>query len=359
MTLLHDGKRWEAVLDRDSAHDGAFVYGVTSTGVYCRPSCPSRRPLRVRVSFFDSPEAAETAGYRPCLRCEPRNGQPAAVRQIQLAREYIDQHPDETVTLQRLGQVASMSPYHLQRTFKRLLGMSPKVYANVRRLNRMKAQLKKGDSVSRATYDAGYGSGSRAYEHARSGLGMTPGTYRHGGRGMRISYAVVPTAVGHLLAAATERGLCSVMLGDDALELEAALRREYPAARIEHNTGELKEYTEQVVARLMGQATKPFRLDVRGTAFQWQVWDALSRIPRGETRSYQAIAQELGRPTAARAVARACASNHLALVVPCHRAVRENGEPGGYRWGTDRKKHILEQERVHRDSRSGGTVPAS
>jgi AraC family transcriptional regulator of adaptative response/methylated-DNA-[protein]-cysteine methyltransferase len=343
--LVSDQQKWEAVLDRDSTQDGRFVYGVASTRVYCRPSCPSRRPLRARVSFFDSPDAAEAAGYRACRRCEPRSAQPAAVRQVQFARQYLDQHPDESVTLKRLGRVAKMSPYHLQRTFKRVVGVSPKAYSSARRLERMKSRLKEGDTVTRATYEAGYGSGSRAYEHARTGLGMTPGSYRNGGRGMRISYTVVPTTVGQLLAAATERGLCAVMLGDDVTQLETALRREYPAATIEPGNGELKEYTEQVIQRLHGQPGANLPVDVPGTAFQWQVWEALRRIPAGQTRSYQAIAQELGRPTAARAVARACASNRVALVIPCHRAVRETGELGGYRWGVDRKQHILERER--------------
>jgi AraC family transcriptional regulator of adaptative response/methylated-DNA-[protein]-cysteine methyltransferase len=351
--------RWQAVLGRDSTQDQSFVYGVSSTRIYCRPSCPSRRPQRARVSFFGTPEAAEAAGYRPCRRCEPRSNQPAIVRQVQFVREYLDAYPDETVTLEQLGQAAGMSPYHLQRTFKRVVGVTPKAYASARRLERMKSRLKEGDTVSRATYEAGYGSGSRAYEYARTGLGMTPGSYRNGGRGMRISYTVVPTAMGQLLAAATERGLCAVMLGDDAAALEAALRREYPAASIEPGNGNLKEYTESVVERLLGRDDAALPLDLQGTAFQLQVWEALRRIPSGETRSYQTIAQELGRPTAARAVARACASNRAALVIPCHRAVRENGELGGYRWGVHRKQLLLEQERLRRDSLKAAVVPAS
>jgi AraC family transcriptional regulator of adaptative response/methylated-DNA-[protein]-cysteine methyltransferase len=278
-------------------------------------------------------------------------------RRVHTAREYLDRHPDERVTLARLGQIAKMSPYHLQRTFKRLLGVSPKTYASARRLERMKLRLKKGDTVSRATYEAGYGSGSRAYEHARSGLGMTPGRYRKGGRGMQIRYAVVTNALGYILVAATDRGLCSVMLGDDAPGLEAALRREYPAASLEETDGELKEYAGQVLEQMSGGEAKALPMDVQGTAFQRQVWEALRRIPAGQTRSYQRIARELGKPAAARAVARACASNPLALVIPCHRAVRETGEPGGYRWGIERKQQILQQER--RDSLSGATVPAS
>ena len=228
MMVDQDDRRWQAVTARDAGQDGEFVYGVASTRIYCRPSCPSRRPLRSRVAFFEKPIEAERAGYRACRRCEPQQDQRRALRQIQHARDYIDQHPDEAVTLKRLGEIAHMSPYHLQRTFKRVVGVSPKTYASARRLTRMKSRLRQGDTVSRATYDAGYGSGSRAYEHARAGLGMTPGAYRNGGRGLRIGYAVVPTEVGHLLIAATERGLCAVMLGDDTAGLERELGREYP-----------------------------------------------------------------------------------------------------------------------------------
>jgi AraC family transcriptional regulator, regulatory protein of adaptative response / methylated-DNA-[protein]-cysteine methyltransferase len=355
-----DQRRWEAVLERNPGEDGKFVYGVASTHIYCRPSCPSRRPARRRVSFFSTPDAAEAAGYRACRRCEPRSTRRTSDRQIQRAREYLDEHWDEIVTLDQLGRVVHMSPYHLQRTFKRMLGVTPKAYASARRLERMKSRLREGDTVSRATYEAGYGSGSRAYEHARSGMGMTPGTYRNGGRGMRVRYAIVPTEVGHLLTAATDRGLCAVMLGGGAEALEASLRSEYPAAVLERDDDELLEYTQNVVERLSDSGNQVgLPVDVAGSAFQWQVWEALRRIPVGETRSYQAIAQELGRPTAARAVARACASNRLALVIPCHRAVRENGDLGGYRWGVDRKRRMLEQERTLRDSHRAAAMTAS
>ena len=359
MSVVTDERRWEIVLARDSARDGEFVYGVDSTGVYCRPSCPSRRPGRARVRFFDTPDAAEAAGYRACLRCEPQSNEPSVLRQVRTAREFIDQHPHETVTLARLGRVARMSPFHLQRTFKRIYGLSPKAYATAGRVERMKLRLRNGDTVTRATYEAGYGSSSRAYDQARAGLGMTPGSYRKGGRGMTIGYTVVTTPVGYLLAATTERGLCAVKLGDEAAELESALHREYPEADLGRKDGELSSSIERVVEGLLNGQDVALQLDVPGTTFQWQVWDALRRIPHGETRSYHAIAEELGRPTAARAVARACASNRLALVIPCHRAVRESGEVGGYRWGVERKRNILERERVHRDSRSEATVPAS
>jgi AraC family transcriptional regulator of adaptative response/methylated-DNA-[protein]-cysteine methyltransferase len=312
------------------------------------------------VSFFPTPDAAEAEGYRACRRCDPRGSGRQSDRQVQRAREYLDEHWNEAVTLDQLGRVVDMSPYHLQRTFKRVLGVTPKGYASARRLERMKSRLREGDTVSRATYEAGYGSGSRAYEHARSGMGMTPGTYRNGGRGMRVRYAIVLTEMGHVLTAATERGLCAVMLGDSAEALETSLGREYPAATLEGDDDELQQWTREVIDGLRGSGNQVgLPVDVAGSAFQWQVWEALRRIPVGETRSYQAIAQELGRPTAARAVARACASNRLALVIPCHRAVRENGELGGYRWGEERKRRILEQERTRRDSHKAAAVTAS
>ena len=354
-----DEQRWAAVLQRDPTRDGEFVYAVTSTGIYCRPSCPARRPSRSRVAFFPTPEAAEAGGYRPCLRCEPRAHLPSGRQRIELARQYLDQHWDETVTLERLSQVSRMSRYHLQRTFKQLVGLTPKRYAGARRLERMKSRLKAGATVSRATYDAGYGSGSRAYEHARDGLGMTPGAYRNGGRGVRVRYTVIPTLAGRLLAAATDQGLCAVMLGDDDGSLDRVLREEYPAAMVERDDRGLEPYADAITEQLRQGNSAALKLDLAASRFQWQVWEALKRIPLGETRSYQAIARELGRPRAARAVARACASNRLALLIPCHRAVREDGSLGGYRWGVERKARLLEQERRLRDSLTAHAVTAS
>ncbi len=340
-----DDGRWTAVLDRDTAADGHFVYAVASTRIYCRPSCPSRRPHRRLVSFFSTPAAAEAEGYRACRRCRPGELETEAVRRVREAQCYLEQHLDETVTLERLGRAVGMSPYHLQRTFKRLTGLTPRAYAGAHRMDQMKLRLKQGDTVSRATYEAGYSSASRAYDHSRSRLGMTPGSYQRGGRGVRIRFTTVPTALGAVLVAATDRGLCSVTLGDDPAALEAALRREYPAARIEPADEELRDWAGAVVARLAGDEAERLPLDVRGTPFQWRVWEALQRIPAGTTRSYAEIARELGQPSAARAVARACASNRLAVVIPCHRVVREDGGLGGYRWGMERKRELLERER--------------
>lgn len=339
-----DDWRWTAVLDRDAAADGRFVYAVTSTRIYCRPTCPSRRPHRRHVRFFATPAAAEGAGYRACLRCRPTEAEPDALRRVREARRYLDEHLDETVTLDQLGRAVGVSPWHLQRTFKQVTGVTPRAYAGARRMERMKARLKEGDSVTRATYEAGYSSPSRVYDQSRSRLGMTPGAYQRGGRGVRIRFTTVPTALGHVLVAATDRGLCSVTLGDEAASLETALRREYPAANVERQDDELRGWAGAVVARMAGDEAERLPLDVGGTAFQCRVWDALQRIPRGSTRSYAEIARELGQPSAARAVARACATNRLALVIPCHRVVREDGGLGGYRWGVERKRELLARE---------------
>jgi AraC family transcriptional regulator of adaptative response/methylated-DNA-[protein]-cysteine methyltransferase len=340
-----DADRWTAVLERDPAADGRFVYAVASTRIYCRPSCPSRRPNRRQVSFFPTPDAAEAKGYRACRRCHPRDQETEAVRRVREAQRYLDGHLDERVTLDRLGQAVGLSPYHLQRTFKRLTGMSPRSYAGARRMERMKLGLKHGDTVSRATYDAGYSSPSRAYDESSRHLGMTPGSYQRGGLGVHIRFTTVDTALGTVLIAATDRGLCSVTLGASAAALEAGLRREYPAAELGRADTELRAWAGSVVARLAGDEAEHLPLDVSGTPFQWQVWEALQRIPRGATRSYAEVARDIGRPSAARAVARACASNKLAVVIPCHRVVREDGDEGGYRWGVARKRELLKAER--------------
>jgi AraC family transcriptional regulator of adaptative response/methylated-DNA-[protein]-cysteine methyltransferase len=336
---------WTAVLQRDPLSDGRFVYGVSSTGVYCRPSCPSRRPRRDRVSFFPGAREAEAAGYRACLRC----GDGGVSENVERARRYLDAHPDEHVTLEQLGRVAGLSPFHLQRTFQRIVGLTPKAYASARRTERFKRSLKNGSDVTSAIYEAGYGSSSRAYEKSGERLGMTPSEYRRGGKGMRIRYATVASPLGRLLVGATERGVCSVALGDDDAALLMSLRREYPHAELERAGDGLGEQLQAVVQRLDGnRAAAQIPLDVTATAFQWRVWKALQAIPHGATRSYAEIAASIGSPGAVRAVARACASNRVALLIPCHRVVRSDGELGGYRWGVERKAELLQRERARK-----------
>lgn len=349
---------WVAVRDRDERYVGRFLYGVMTTGIYCRPGCASRTPKRENVRFFSSAEGAESAGLRPCRRCRPDGaGQPGAARSVALAREYLEAHLEETVTLERLSRVAHMSPHHLQRTFKRLTGLSPREYVRAGRMRRMKARLRAGDTVSRAAYEAGHGSTSRVYEHAEAHLGMTPGRYRQGGEGEQIAFAIEHTSAGWLLVASTERGLCSVALGDDAGELEAGLRSEFDRAEIAPARDELRGWVAAILRYLEGQGMLPSGpLDVRATAFRLRVWSALQQIPFGSTVSYSQLAEAIGAPGAARAVAAACADNPVALVIPCHRVVRGDGSVSGYRWGPDRKRQLLEMERsalVPRRARSG------
>lgn len=334
---------WTAVLARDSRFDGRFVYAVDSTGVYCRPTCPSRRPRRANVRFFAIPSEAEGAGYRPCRRCRPRQGETS--RQAEAVRRacaFLEAHLEESPTLTDLAQEVGLSPHHLQRTFKAATGLSPKQYAARLRAAQFKAEVQRGESVTSATYGAGYGSSSRLYEKADANLGMTPGAYARGGRGMRIRFTLTDSPFGRLLVGATERGICAVTLGDDDAALEAELRREYPSAEIARDDAALQDWLAALLPRLEGSATaRDLPLDLQATSFQWRVWRALQEIPYGETRSYREIASALGQPQAARAVAQACASNRVALVIPCHRVVRGDGTSSGYRWGTERKRRIL------------------
>jgi AraC family transcriptional regulator of adaptative response/methylated-DNA-[protein]-cysteine methyltransferase len=325
--------------------DGLFVYAVRSTGIYCRPTCPSRRPRREQVEFFDACDAAEAAGFRPCRRCHPRDVA-HEIAATDTACRYIEAHLDESLTLTRLGEACGMSPYHLQRLFKRVTGLTPRQYIEERRLGQLKARLRDGSDVTTALYDSGFGSSSRLYERGSLRLGMTPKTYGQGGAGTLIHYAIVATALGRLLVATTERGVCAVCLGDDDEELLAALRAEYPAAELERGEPAANGWVEAVAAFIEGQEIPAeLPLDVRATAFQRRVWAFLRTIPRGETRSYHEVAAGIDQPTAARAVAQACAHNPVALIVPCHRVVRSDGTPGGYRWGAERKLALLARER--------------
>jgi AraC family transcriptional regulator of adaptative response/methylated-DNA-[protein]-cysteine methyltransferase len=336
--------RWLAVQGRDARADGRFVYAVTSTGIYCRPSCPSRRPRADRVAYFPTPDAAERAGFRACRRCDPRASRSIPGQKVERARVWIETHPDLHPSLARLARVAGVSPWHLQRSFKRQLGMTPAEYARARRAARLKHELKQGP-VTEAIYAAGFGSPSRVYDEAAGALGMTPRAYRAGGRGERIRFTTLTTRLGAMLVAATDRGLCRVALGDDPAALEQRLREEFPSADVRKDRAGLEAATSALRAAAAGQPVESeLNLDVRATAFQRRVWRVLQGIPAGETRTYAEVARQLGSPKSARAVARACATNPVALAVPCHRVVPASGGTGGYRWGSERKKKLLADE---------------
>ena len=347
--------KWQVVLSRDARFDGAFVFAVRSTGIYCRPSCPSRRPHRQHVVFFSLPDAAERAGFRACRRCCPRelNANHPAIEKVRVICRTLDAHPEETITLSGLAARLGGSPYHLQRTFKRIMGITPRQYADARRLARLKKTLKEKNNVTEAMYEAGYGSSRSLYERAPSVLGMTPATYRRGGEGARISYTIVKCpsgpagSIGRLLLAATERGVCRVTMGERAEALESGLRSEYPAAEIHRADQQLKDWGDAVLRHLDGdQPILKLPLDLRASAFQRKVWEALQSIPYGKTRSYGEIARAVGQPKAARAVGHACATNPVAVVIPCHRVIQKNGSLGGYAWGLKRKQALLANEKA-------------
>lgn len=338
--------RWNAVLARDRSHDGEFVFAVSTTGVYCRPSCPARRPRRERVRFFLTPQEAEHAGFRACLRCKPRSViRDERVEGVKDICRFIEQHLDEPLTLERLGTEFGLSPFHLQRRFRAVLGITPREYADSCRMNQLKRNLQSGDSVTRAMYDAGYGSSSRLYERTSSQLGMTPDKYRRGAVAATIRYSCADSPLGRMLVAATERGICAIQFARSDEELIEGLRREFPFAARKADDRGLRSWLGALLKHMRGKdLDSSLPLDIRSTAFQRRVWTYLQSIPFGDTRSYSQVAKAIGRPTAARAVARACASNPVAVVIPCHRVVRGDGSMGGYRWGIERKKVLLELE---------------
>jgi AraC family transcriptional regulator of adaptative response/methylated-DNA-[protein]-cysteine methyltransferase len=359
-----EAARREALARRDARFDGAFVFGVRSTGIYCRPSCPARRPRPDRVVFFDGPAAAEHGGFRPCRRCHPQNGAGApdpAARQLEKLCREIDraiteetgaEEPERRVTLARLAGRSGMSAHQLERIFRKHLGVTPRQYADARRLRQLKARLRAGASVTEALYDAGYGSSSRLYERAPAQLGMTPLAYRRGGENMEIRYTVTPCPLGLMLVAATGRGISALYLGDSKRQLESELEREFPRATIREDRKGLGRWVEAIVEQLQGKQPKlVLPLDVQATAFERRVWEELRRIPYGSTRTYSEIAQAIGRPRAVRAVARACAMNPASVVIPCHRVVRRDGQLAGYRWGLDRKRALIEKEKAARAKR--------
>ena len=340
-------RRWQAVVERDGALDGTFVFGVSSTGIFCRPSCPSRRPRRENVRFFEHTTAAEKAGDRACLRCRPKaldgNPQSAMVRSV---CRYIEQHIEDRLTLSGLAKEFRRSPFHLQRTFKAVLGVSPKAYMDACRLRQVKQNLQAGHDVTTSLYAAGYGSSSRLYERTATHLGMTPEKYRRGAVAAVVRFTTSASPLGRMLIAATEKGICSIQFADSDGELQQGLMREFPFAVRRRDDAALVEWKTSLARLINGQEAPPsLPLDIRATAFQRRVWECLQKIPRGETRSYSAVAKKIGMPKATRAVARACATNPVAVAIPCHRVVREGGELGGYRWGVERKEQLLEMEK--------------
>ena len=341
---------WRAVQRRDAGFDGRFVYAVGSTRIYCRPSCASRRPTKSRVEFFSTPADAERAGYRACKRCRPSSGDASRIEKaVADAIAFIALHATEPITLDVLARRVGMSPFHLQRAFKRAMGVTPREFRDAERRRLLATRLRSGDTVSRATYEAGFGSSSRVYEGASEKMGMSPSAIRKGGAGQRMQFSVVASPLGRLLVAYTEHGVCSVTLGDDDRALEKTLRAEFPNAEIRPAGSTIHEWISAIVASLEGKGSaSAVPVDARGSAFQMRVWNALQHIPRGTTLSYSEVANRIGKPSAVRAVARACATNPVALVVPCHRVIREDGSLGGYRWGLERKKALLEQESSQR-----------
>lgn len=341
---------WRAVTSRDSRLDGTFVYAVRSTGVYCRPSCPARRPRSSQVVFFRTPSEAQQHGFRACQRCwaqaAARARESVLVARCCRALERGDGQREARETLVGLAASAGITSGRLRQAFLRLMGVTPRGYADQARLRRLKHRLRQEEDVTTAMYESGYGSSSRLYERSNRQLGMTPATYGRGGRGMEIRYTVSPSPIGRILVAGTDRGVSAIYMGRSDADLTATLRREYPEARISRNPESVSRWVRQIVRHLAGRHPKlDLPLDIQGTAFQRRVWEALRRIPYGQTRSYTDVARQLGQPKARRAVARACATNPVSLVIPCHRVIRGDGGLGGYGGGIARKQVLLETEK--------------
>ncbi|EIF29346.1 O-6-methylguanine DNA methyltransferase [Burkholderia sp. Ch1-1] len=342
-----DDERWEAVTRREPQADGAFFYGVKTTGVFCRPSCASRQPRRENVAFFTDAAAARTAGFRDCKRCQP-GGLPRELEIVNRACAALDADPQQRLTLAQLSDAVHISPFHLQRLFKRVVGVSPRQYQAAQRGAALRDALQSGSDVTRATLDAGFGSPSRMYDSAPAELGMAPSAYRRKGAGLTVRYTSASTPLGFVLVAATEKGICKIGFGADTAMLADDLRSEFANADLLEDTGHLAPFIAQIDAYLRGTRQDfDLPLDIAATAFRQRVWDALRRIPYGETRSYSQIAETVGAPRAVRAVASACATNPVALAIPCHRVVAKGGALAGYRWGLPRKAALLDNEAQH------------
>jgi AraC family transcriptional regulator of adaptative response/methylated-DNA-[protein]-cysteine methyltransferase len=342
----NEDRYWQALVQRDPKAEGLFVYGVVTTAVYCRPGCPSRRPNREHVRFFDTWVTAEQAGFRPCKRCTPRlsGEQHCHIEAIIQACRLIEE-AEESPSLASLASRVGLSSSHFHRLFKQMVGVTPKQYALEHRLRRVRQNLEAGSKITDAVYDAGFGSGSRFYEQAIPALGMTPAEYKNGARGKPIRFSIGKSYLGLVLVAATEQGICRIDFGDTSRVLEERLQARFPQAEFQDADPEFARQVSEVLGFLESpRQGLDLPLDIQGTAFQRRVWMALREIPAGSTASYGELASQIGRPKAARAVAQACAANAIAVAIPCHRAVRSNGEVGDYRWGAERKRAILERE---------------
>ncbi len=344
---LTEDEKWNAVLSRNARFDGKFVFAVHSTHVYCRPSCPSKHASRHNVEFFQGSDEAEMSGFLACKRCRPRDLTSPRSELLDRICKYIESNLDKKITLESLSAHVGMSPFHLQRTFKRSLGISPRQYVEALRLGRMKDSLRNGETVNNALYNAGFSSRSRLYERPRNKLGVNPGTFRRGGEGLEIQYTIVDSPLGRLLVASTEKGICGVCMGSSDTAVVAALLGDYPQAVVHRNDSGMKKWVTAFLHYFDGQRFPPdLPIDVQATAFQWKVWREIQSIPYGATTTYSDIAQTIGQPQGARAVANACASNPVALVVPCHRVIGRDGGLRGYKWGTKRKQSLLSLEQM-------------
>ncbi len=336
---------WRATMARDERADGTFILGVRSTHIYCRPSCPARRPLRRNVVFFRTGEEAEKLGFRPCLRCKP-NEKSGSLALVERAARELARNTEENLRVATLARKLGASPSALRRAFHQVTGLAPRDLADALRLQRFKNLLRSGKNITDALYETGYGSSSRVYERSDAQLGMTPAAYQKGGKGMKLHYTIAKSPLGKVLVASTDRGVSAVYLADAEQELLAELREEYPRAEIAPAKETYQRWVSEIVHQIEGKpAAEDLPLDVQGTAFQRRVWQELQRIPRGTTKTYTQVAQSLGQPTAARAVARACATNPVSIIVPCHRVIRGDGTLAGYRWGLSRKQKLLAAER--------------
>ncbi|MCB1024128.1 MAG: bifunctional DNA-binding transcriptional regulator/O6-methylguanine-DNA methyltransferase Ada, partial [Acidobacteria bacterium] len=335
---MNDELYWEAVKQNDSRFDGVFFTCVASTKIFCKPSCKARLPKRENVNFADSILEAEEKGFRACLRCKPKESIAVDEQVLKVVKACKLIEAEESISLVSLGEQVGLSAAHLQRTFKKIIGVSPKKYAEAKRIENFKSGIQEGSEVTEAMYDAGYGSSSRLYEDASGKLGMTPAAYKKGGEGMTIEYTVTDCELGRLLVARTEKGICGVKFGDHDVQLLEDLAAEYSNAVISKGNRNLKEFVDAILEHLAGKRPRlDLPVDVHATAFQMRVWEELRKIPYGETLSYKDVAEKIGNEKAVRAVASACAKNRVALVIPCHRVIGSNGKMSGYRWGIERK----------------------